>query len=70
MSKSIIVAKDDLKIYRLSNGITREELAKAAECTPEYIGMIENGDCGCGPKVAQAIVTHLNKKFQNMFEIR
>ena len=64
-----IKAKECFKMYRLSHGITREEIAKSVNCTSNYIGMIENRDCGCREKTAMKICSFFEKKFNDLFII-
>lgn len=64
-----IKARDFLKRYRLSHGVTREDIAEAVDCTTAYIGMVENQDSGCREKTAMNICKFLKKDFDELFII-
>ena len=64
-----VKATDNFKIVRLKKGFSQTELAKRVGITSQALGQIERRKIGVSPSTSSEILSHLNVKFDDIFEI-
>ena len=66
----VILAKKELRGYRIRAGFSIEGLAREAGVNPATISYIENGKRNPSPATAKKICDALGQPFDVLFEIR